>query len=419
MISESGFWRRLVNLLILLKLAARNFYRRSGLTRSGALTNTTILTLVPLLILVFSVFRLLGGLENLQEVVEPYIYQFLTPGTGEQVSRFLTRMVESASLKSLGLLGSVVLFAMAFSLFFSMENDFNGIWQVGKSRSLLQRVVVYWTMLTLAPLLLGGSLYLTTRTLASSQIMHLEHYLFFQFNYALSVLLQFTAFATLYWIIPNTRVRLYSAFSGALVASLLWEAAKYGFGIYTSRALQYHLIYGSLAVFPLFLLWLFLSWVIILFGAEFTYVVQNRRVELHNYRHEQHGKLPPHLLALMIMKLIGDAFRRDHEAADYTPEQLAAELSQDTRAVNRVLYRLRDAGLVSFVDGDRNPRVLPSRSLAAITVLDIVDPFLRLDLSEEMRRSLDQRFQPFFERLTRPLQQIRNLLREVDLWEEK
>lgn len=366
-----------INSGILLRISLLNLLRSGGMRRAGALTYTTMLTLVPLLVLVFTLFKMMGGLENVQQQVEPYIFRVLTPGSGEQVRMFLTGMVENASSRSFGLLGTLFLFVMGYGLLSSIENDFNLIWGERKNRSLTQRVVVYWTLLTLSPLLLGVSFYISTRALAFA-LIQLTPELETRLGMFLPALLQMLAFWLLFWIMPKTRVRLGAAFWAALVTSLAWEIAKWGFATYSTRVIHYNLVYGSLAVFPLFLIWLFLTWIIILYGAELCYVIQNRKVVLFNWERKEAQIIPQHFVAIALMQTVTHAFSVGRR--NVTPEYLARHLEIDTGTVSEVIHVLQEGGLLQSMDNERNPNLMPARSPDKISLYDVVTLFMPLEV---------------------------------------
>jgi membrane protein len=363
----------------LLRISLLNLLRSGGMRRAGALTYTTILALVPLLVLIFTLFKMMGGLENMQQLVEPHIFRLLTPGTGEQVRGFITGMVESASSRSFGLVGTLFLFVMSYGLLSSIENDFNLIWGERKNRSLTQRVVVYWTLLTLAPLLLGVSIYLSTRALTLS-VVQLTPELESRLAMLLPALLQMFAFWLLFWIMPKTRVRLSAAFWAALVTSLLWELAKWGFASYSASVIQYNLIYGSLAVFPLFLIWLFVTWIVVLFGAELCFVIQNRQVVLFNWKQKGAQEMPRHYIAVSLMRIVTRAFTEGHSKR--SPEHLARQLEIDTGTVNNVINVLQEGGLLQFTDSGRNPAVVLARAPEQISLYDVIALFMLMEVPQ-------------------------------------
>ncbi len=370
-------WQPYINAGRLLQISLFNLFRSGGLRRAAALTYTTILTLVPLLVLVFTLFKMMGGLEDVQKQVEPYIFRLLTPGTGEQVRGFITGMVESAASRSYGLLGTLFLFMMGYGLLSSIENEFNLIWGERKSRPLTQRVVVYWTLLTLTPILLGVSIYLSTRALALS-VIQLSPEMETRLSIFLPGFLQMLAFWLLFWIMPKTKVRLLPALWAALVTSLLWEVAKWGFAAYSASVIHYNLVYGSLAVFPLFLIWLFLTWIIIIFGAELCYVIQNRKVILFNWERKGEPDLPQQFVAVAVMQAVLQAFTEGNRKVN--PEFLAHHLQVDTGTVSRVLHTLQQGGLIQFMDNERNPSVVPARAPEQISLHDVLKLFTPLEV---------------------------------------
>jgi membrane protein len=177
---------------------------------------------------------------------------------------------------------------------------------------------------------------------------------------------------------PKTPVRLSAAFRAAIVTSLLWELAKWGFASYSASVIQYNLVYGSLAVFPLFLIWLFVTWIVILFGAELCFVIQNRQVVLFNWKQKGAQELPRHYIAVSLMRIVTEAFTEGHGRS--SPEQLARQLEIDTGTVNNIISILQEGELLQFTDSGRNPLVVLARAPEQISLYDVIALFMLVEI---------------------------------------
>ncbi|HEX6016995.1 MAG TPA: YihY family inner membrane protein [Burkholderiaceae bacterium] len=239
---------------------------RLGLT-AGSLTFTTTLGLVPLVTVMLALFTAFPIFSRFQAALEKYLLQSLVPETiARPVLATLTQFAAKAN--QVGSAGLVVLLVAALLLVFTIDRTLNAIWRVRKRRPLAQRVLVYWAALTLGPLLLGVSLSLTSYAISASRglvdalpggvgVLLL----------ALEFGLLAAGFAALYRFVPNTYVRWAHAWAGGLFAALGFEGAKRALAWYVGLVPTYSVIYGAFATLPILLLWIYLSWLVVLLGA--------------------------------------------------------------------------------------------------------------------------------------------------------
>ena len=234
---------------------------------SGYLSFVTLLSIVPLLAVLFSVFSLFPVIQEWRGEVESFVFKNFVPPLGEAIQGYLIRFVENATnMTSLGL---VALFLVALLLISSIDHTLNHIWRVRKNRRQLFSFSIYGVLLTLGPVLIGTSL-LTTSYLFSltgleenTQLAVRKLLLAF-----LPYLGSFSSFLLIYLLVPHTRVHFWSALSGAMIASVLFEISKSAFAFYLIHFPVYKDIYGALAIIPLLFVWVFISWVVILVGAQ-------------------------------------------------------------------------------------------------------------------------------------------------------
>lgn len=252
-----------------LALARRLFNERLTQT-AGALTYTTLLAIVPLatvalaLSTAFPVFdRVTGGLQDY--IVEHFLPE--TDGLDQLASQISDISARAGQLTAIGL---VILCLTALTLMLTIDDTLNRIFRVERKRPLLQRLFMYWSVLTLGPILIGLSLSMTSALLVNSLgLLNLD----WLAEMALRVLpfaLTWAAFTALYILVPNQRVPPSHAVTGGLVAGVAFELAKRGFAYYLSNFPSYAMIYGAFATLLIFLLWLYVSWLIMLAGATFT-----------------------------------------------------------------------------------------------------------------------------------------------------
>ena len=292
----------------------------------------------------------------------------------EEIANKIAEIARTASSGALNVVGIAVLIVVSVLLFNTIETAFNEIWHVERRRSFVVKFPAFCTILLLGPLLVGLSIYLTAKLDPMRNYIDQVRTLIGPFNQVLlflpPLLITWFAFFLIYVLMPNTRVRWRSALTGALVAGTIWEVAKWGFGLYVSRVVMYSRVYGSLAGVPIFLMWIFISWVIVLFGAAIAYSKQNVEVISARRRHASRGRPVSELLALLVALLVGRHFRRGDGPTSVSVLSTEADVSEED--VQRVADRLSAAGVLIPV-GAGEETYNPGRSLDTITAQHILD----------------------------------------------
>lgn len=246
------------------------FYGQRGLQVASSLSYTTLLSLVPLITVMFAFPGGLPGFKGLSQLMQDFIFDNFVPAFGNTVQQHLAGF--SANASQLTLTGFVFLVVTALILMATIDNALNYIWRVRNQRSPAARFLVYWAMLTLGPILVGAGLVSTSYLLALPLLSDVDASFGLQRRLlsALPFLTTAAAFTLLYVIVPNCYVMRRNAVIGGVVAAVLFEMAKIGFGLYV-KSVEAQQIYGAIAVIPLFLIWIYVSWVIVLFGAYITF----------------------------------------------------------------------------------------------------------------------------------------------------
>ncbi len=237
---------------------------------AGSLTFTTTLALVPLLTIVLAIFTTFPMFGKLRTALDNYFVQMLMP---KAIANTITSNLTQFASKATGLsaVGGIALVFTSVAMIGTIERAFNQIWRVPRPRPLVQRVLVYWALVTLGPLAFGLSLTLTSQLFyATNGLMSLVPFLGAVFYTVVSVALTTGAYALLYMTVPNRDVDWRDALWGGLVAAIAFEIAKRVFAIFIRQFPTYAIIYGALAALPLFLVWMYLSWMITLVGALLT-----------------------------------------------------------------------------------------------------------------------------------------------------
>ena len=259
--------QRLHDALDFWRFLFQRFLADRGISSAAALTYTTLFAVVPLMTVTFATLSAVPAFQGVGEQIQDFIFRNFVPSTGAAVQEYLKGFTEQA--RQLTWIGVLALAVTAFMMLVNIEQAFNTIWRVRKSRRGVSSFLLYWAILSLGPLLLGSGFAISTY-LGSSTLLSGPHALA-----GVKILLGFTpllfsvaAFTLIYATVPNASVPLKHALLGGIFTAVLFEVAKAIFGLYVSFFPGYQLIYGAFATVPLFLLWLYLSWLIVLFGAE-------------------------------------------------------------------------------------------------------------------------------------------------------
>jgi membrane protein len=250
-----------------LRFLGRRFYDDGLFQSAGALSYTTVFALVPLTAATLGIVSVFPVFEAWSEQLTSWLFDNFVPNAARAVEEYLTQFAGSAS--RLTAAGLIALLVSALLMMSSVEDAFNRIWRVTMPRRTAARFVVYWTTLTLGPLLVMTSLVISSYLFSLPLISETAQELGLQRRLlgALPTLVVLVAFSMAYMVIPNRTVAFRHAFSGALVATLLFEASKLALAAYLGRVTTYQQIYGTLAVIPIFLIWIYISWVVVLLGA--------------------------------------------------------------------------------------------------------------------------------------------------------
>jgi membrane protein len=299
----------------------------------------------------------------------------------EQALERMDELIANANSKTLGFTGFIGLIMVAILLLATIEGTFNDIWGVTRGRTWWRRVVQYWALITLGPMAMFSVIYLTgtqyfrsgqeaveTLPLIGKTLVLVGTYA----SRALPFLLVSVVFALLYKMMPNTQVNWRAALIGGVVGGTLWLLLSITSAVNLGRVINMSKIYGTaLGIIPIFLIGMYFSWLIMLFGAQVAYAFQNRDVYLQEKKAESVNQRNREYVALRVMTLLAQRFEYGHRAP--TVLEIATELSVPSRLVGRVLQPLIDADLVLEVVGEKNEvGYAPARPTETITCYDVL-----------------------------------------------
>jgi membrane protein len=236
----------------------------------GSLTFTTLLALVPLVTIMLMVMTAFPVFTELSDRLREFVLINLVPQAGSKVISVYVQQFSTNAAK-LTAAGVTVLALTAIMLMLTIDRAFNTLWRVKRPRPLVQRLLIYWSLLTVGPILMGGSLTLWSWLLTfSSTATAFAPKLAITLLKIIPIALTAAAFGLLYKMVPNRRVSIVDAAIGGIFAAIFFEVMRYGFGQFVTQFSSYKLVYGAFASIPIFLLWVYSSWVVVIFAAVIT-----------------------------------------------------------------------------------------------------------------------------------------------------
>ncbi len=236
---------------------------------AGHLAYVTLLSLVPFIMVFFTILSAFPAFATVRSKLEQFIFSNFVPTASDVVHEYMSDFVGNAS--QMGAVGILSLLFVAILLISNVDKTLNRIWRTQSERPIIYTFAIYWMVITLGPLLMGASVVMTSYLVGLAEFA--EEYTPGLGTFLLELVPSFAALAAfiiLYMLVPNRRVPLKHALGGAVLATILFELSKKGFAFYVTSFPSYQVIYGALAALPLLFLWIYLSWIVVLLGAEFT-----------------------------------------------------------------------------------------------------------------------------------------------------
>ena len=348
---------------------AQGFAEHSILVKSAALTFYTLMSLVPIAALVFGIAK---GF-SLETKLNSYLYaEFPQYGAViDQVIEFANAMLQRTRGGLIASVGLVVLFWSVVKVFNNVEKAFNDIWEVRKPRSIARKVSDYIAVVVIVPILwiLSSSI----RLQAQDQLLHFTPGPAVDFLFGiLSLVTLWIMFAFLYKVIPNTKVRPRSALTAGIIAGTIFQIFQIVYVYIQSSLTSYNAIYGSFAAFPLFLIWLQISWQIVLFGGELSFAYQNiKKFEYEKRASEMSYEYRKRALLLVMQQIVRHFL---HNEGGISSEAVAQQLNMPVRIVRDVIFDLERAGLIAPIlsPDEKTNFYIPARDVHTLSVFDVI-----------------------------------------------
>lgn len=382
-------WQQvLVRMLRALVATVREFRRGQLSLMAMSLVYTTLLSIVPLLAVSFSVLKGFG----VHNQVEPFLLNLLAPlgDRGQEIAGQIITFVDNVKVGVLGAVGLALLFYTVVSLMTKIERALNYTWQVSRGRSYADRFTHYISVLILGPVLMFTSLGIMASVTASPMIGSLSAEpvigdLIAWGSKLIPYLMVVLTFTIVYSLMPNTKVKVSSAFAGAVITGFLWQLTGWAFTSFVVNSPN-AAIYAAFFTLVVFMIWLYASWLILLVGGSISFFFQNTQFTIPGYTAFSLSGIAREGLALSIMKAVADSFRQGSQ--DCTIGSLAERFGVPDSAVSWAVGTLSREGLLVSASG-KAAHLVPGRALDTINIGDVIDRVRGADDTEGRAPSLE------------------------------
>ncbi len=367
---NSGFRRISADSVRVVSVIIRDFLEDRCLLRASALSFNTILSLVPFFAITFAVLKGLG----VHNTLEPRILSGLAAGSQEIAGRII-QYINNTKMGSVGAVGLVALIVTVVTLLGNIEEAFNDIWGVTETRSYSRKFSDYISVVVITPILLLAATSVTTSLQSETLVRWLleTEYVgdfilaLFKFVSYISI---WIALVFLYIFIPNTRVSFRSALVGGLLTGVIWQIAQWAYIHFQIGVSKYNAIYGTLSALPIFMIWIYTSWIIVLFGVEVVYAHQNRKTFLNDIHHPAINYASRELSALVLLLAVADSYDKDE--APWTCDLLAGETGIPVRIVKELLTEMVEGNYLVVTGGDE-PGYVPARAPEHMLINEFIE----------------------------------------------
>jgi len=371
----------LVRYLRVILLALQGFMKNDGQKSASVLTYYSLLNLVPLIGVAFGIAKGFG----LEKMIQKQILQMAEKANWQaditnQIIGFSQSLLEHAKGGVIAGVGVILLFWTVISIFGKIEDSLNVIWEVRRPRTLVRKFTDYLTMMVLAPVLFIISSSMTVLVASKVKVIVQQIALLGPFSSVIFFLLNLMPYLSiwvlliiLYLVMPNTRVPLHSGIVGGIVAGTIFQVVQWVYIKFQIGVASYGAIYGSFAALPLFLVWLQLSWTIVLFGAEIAHA--NEHYETFGF-HPDYSRISDAAKKILLLRVFHLIVKRFSQGENpLTANQMAHTLEIPIRLLRQILSEMTDVGLVAETTKGNNNEIAfqPGRSIEHLTIQQVLD----------------------------------------------
>jgi len=362
---------RLVQFVILLW---EQLVRDKVIIRASGLAYSSLLATVPLIAVIFAVLTAFGALDDLQVKVQDFLLSNFLPTQHDDIVTLLEQF--TANTTKLGFFGFAFLTLAAILLLDSIESNFNDIYHVTSRRRIIAKITAYTSVLVFGTLFIGASISISARLEAmllrgvSVDLSWITR----QMSWLFPLILAFLAFLLVFMVVPFSRVRFKSAVIGAATSAILFEVGKNVFANWVGQTVRYSTVYGSLAVVPIFLIWLYITWIVVLLGLEVGFTHQHFLTLLRS-RVIRGGPEGDRVgTGLRLFTLVAERFEAGEDPP--TCDQLSRRLLVPLETVEKRINRLEEVDLIRRVAlGSGTEGVVPARPPDSVMVSEVIEAF--------------------------------------------
>lgn len=387
---------------------ARLLQKNRAGQQAAALSYYTVFGLVPLAVIMLMVFQFFPTYQDAGQELKEAVYKQLHLSTIEypdpsnpdnkikltdNLDAIVERIFTGLNQGSIAVIGAMLIIFAALMLLSTIEGAFNHIWGVGRGRGVVQRIVNYWALLTLVPLLAATAIYIATRYSRINELQKtlLSHTAPVIISYVVAVV----GFFTLYLLLPHAKVKARAAIGGAAVAALVWMVAKWGFKLYVTKFIPYNEIYGVLGLIPLGVFWIYLSWLILLFGLQLTYTTQHLRTldaaEIEAAaKKEDKNFIAGDLMIMNIVSELASGFERGDGALEAAA--ISAKLDISGEFAEIILDHLVTAGMVARATEPKDGYVL-AKDPSTLKLSEVADAVVQSGVMQKQSPGLQKAVQ--------------------------
>jgi len=394
----------IIKSLRLISFTARELMRNELQLRAVSLVYTTLLSIVPLIAFSFSILQSFGVVNN---QLEPILQNFLAPlgEQGVQISQKILEFVGNMKVGVLGTLGLLTLLYTVFSMIKKIDDSINVIWKVHRGRGILKRLTNYISLTVLGPILMFVILGLTASLASNTIVEKLSEYktfgaLIIIWGTILPYLLISVIFSMIYIIVPNTKVRIWPAIVGGIIAGIFWQISSQLFAKGVASSTKYFAIYSSLAIVILFMIWQYISWLIVLMGAQITYCAQKIDYSGINLKSSDISSKLKERISLSVMYLIGKNFSQGLK--NLSLDQIVDLTNMPYEFVYSSIHDLTVKNLI-IESADSPTTYIPAKDIELIKLEEIINASRTNEQSEKFIDMTDNKFM-----------QVDTVLNEID-----
>lgn len=408
---KTRFGSMVIDIAHFIRFAVRRFFAERFSADAASLTYSTLLALVPLLVIAFAILSSFPAFDAVKDRMQSLFFDAVVPEAGAAVADYLSKFTRNAN--NLTAVGIVALAVTAILLLSTIEETLNRVWHVERPRPMLTRILIFWAILTMGPLLIGGSFTLTSDIAAmaarlqilssggGSAVVSLQET--WLVSSLLSILISIVGFTALFVLVPARRVRIRHAATGATFAAVAFEFLSWGFNAFLTSGSSYETIYGAVAAVPVFLIWIYTSWMVIVLGAVIAaslpdWFLARKAVPTQHLRPPDRLAIAVTLLAKLHRQAQGGGMLDEQQLIDAVPLEARDEIFDAL---------LRTGYVIQTEEG----RVALLRDLHTTTLFDLATD-LELQLGALPERDSDAPVE-VLERISSETATVRKLLKRL------